>query len=187
MGAYLAFGLNYRASVLRSQLQPAGWDEAKMLQLMMEEIDFPADNYGLIPAKEKATWELRPEVLGRHLIPLLERVYPLLYPKSNKSGAWWTKFTQELASMPPEEWISWAKSTEDNWEFQVEWEANEWYSLQTPAGQEVNPHFYNIRLMMEGKFRMEEYQQSFHFLQHCISRAFPENPLSRSLRIYVLG
>ncbi|MEM6261654.1 MAG: hypothetical protein AAGI38_04030 [Bacteroidota bacterium] len=186
MGAYLAFGLNYRATVSHRQLQQSGWDEAQLLQKIEKTFGFPAENYMQVSTKDEVTWDLRPEVIEQQLIPLLEKVYPVMYPNADRLAPFWKQLTQELATISPESLIEWAESSEENWSFRIEGYADEWYRLRGPSQEEVVLSLYHIRLMMEGKFFMEEGRKSFNFIQHCISRAFPDLSLSRSLRIYVM-
>ncbi len=188
MGAYIAFGLNCEASVPKSDLKKDGWDEKQLLQFMAEKLDFPAENYMLVPSEDEFKFQLRTDLLERELIPMLEKVYPLFCPKTHHSKPWWESLTQELASMPPDSWIAWAESEScEYFDFRIEGYADEWFRLRSPSNEEIIVSFRHIRLMLEGKFMVEEYRQTFRFTQYCITHAFPEFALARSLRVYFVG
>lgn len=188
MGTYLAFGLNYRVSAYPNQDQTGNGNLDALIMAMEEELDFPSDNYEMVISEQEATWTLKSEVLQQQLIPLLKQVYPLLHGfGKDAEHAWWHQLFRDLEAIPPDNWISFAESHDhEYWDFCVEGYVDEWCRVRT-LSSEVRINYFNIRLMMEGKFMMEEGERSFHFLRHCITRAFPEYPLARSLRIYVLG
>ena len=188
MGAYLAVGLNYRVSAGLNRHQTGDVNPEPLILAMEEELGFPSDNYEMVISEQDVTWTLKTEVLQQQLIPLLKQVYPLLhgFGKDTKQ-AWWHQLFRDLEAIPPDSWISFAESHDhEYWDFCVEGYVDEWCRVRTPSS-EVKINYFNIRLMMEGKFMMEEGGKSFHFLHHCITHAFPEYPLARSLRIYVLG
>ncbi len=180
MGAYLAVGLNFEIDIAKNDVAKAGWSESKLLDELEKELFIDASNYELASNEDSLVYRLRTDTLAKLLIPLLEKVYPLLYPRQNH----WQRVIHELSATPPENWLDWAEESEHD-SFYMDGDWDEFAIGAHP--DKVYGSLSNIRLMMEGKFYMEESSKSFHFLQYCISNSFPENSLCRSLRIYILG
>lgn len=184
MGQYLAIGLATRIAADRKKAADAGLDDHALALRMQESLGFVPANYQSAHTDTDWVWQLRTERLASDLIPLLEAVYPLLYPAAG-SGNDTAEVLAKLAGMPPEEWLPWMKEA-SLYSFQDD-RYGSGDSLRTGTGSRIPVYYRHVALSMEGKIVMEEYGRHFRFFQHCIAAAFPSLPLAGSLRVYITG
>ncbi len=184
MGQYLAIGLSTKISVNRAELEATKWSFEYLVEQMSGKLALSLDNYHLEARPDEWLWTLRPELLAAELIPLLEALYPALYPlpdPDNDSEA----VLRGLRERDPGEWMEWA-NRKPHYLFQDDPYGTSDY-LRADFGRRVGIHYRDLALSMEGKILMEEYGRQFRFFQQCLAHRFGDFALARSLRVYITG
>ena len=123
---------------------------------------------------------LKDDIFQAQLLPLLETLYPLLY----KNTAYYDHILQKLHTLPPSEWIPWAKGKSAE-AFQFDR-----YGMGDSIQEKhTNIHlsYESLLLSMEGKIVMEEYGRQFAFIHYMMIHTFRQFSLSGALRIYITG
>lgn len=184
MGQYLAIGLSTKISVNRAELEAARWSFESLTEQMKGKLALPLENYTLESRPNEWVWTLRTELLAAELIPLLEVLYPELYPLprgENDSE----DVLRGLRGRDPGEWMAWAEM-KPHYTFQDDPYGTSEY-LYADFGREVGVHYRDLAFSMEGKIGMEQYGRQFRFFKQCMAHRFGNFALARSLRVYITG
>lgn len=184
MGQYLAIGLTTTVIVSPQELDAVGWDQSQLEAKLTADLGLSLDNYALETHENEWLWRLRPALLREELIPLLETLYPALYPSpggENDSA----EVLQGLRARDPSDWLAWAEG-KPHYTFQADRYGHS-DRLYAEFDRRVRVHYLDILLSMEGKIVMETYGRQFRFWQECMAHRFSEFALARSLRVYFSG
>lgn len=181
MGQFLAIGLVTQISVDKKKLARVRLTPEQLQERMKAELHYDPALYLLRDYDGFYGFDLKEDIFYAQLLPLLEQLYPLLYPDTEML---YQDVLQEIRGLPPSEWIAWAKTKPDE-SFQFDGGG---------MGEYIQEKFTNLYLdhesimfSMEGKIMMEVYGRQFRFVNYTMMQTFKEFPLAGALRMYLTG
>ena len=180
MGQFLAIGLVTQISVDKKKLARTQLTPEQLQERMIAELHYDPALYLLRDNDDFYSFDLKEDIFYAQLLPLLEQLYPLLYENSEM----YQYPLQKLPTLPPSEWIAWAKNKPDE-SFQFDK-----YGMRETIQEkftDVHFHYESIMLSMEGKIMMEAYGRQFRFVNYTMMQTFKEFPLAGALRMYITG
>ncbi len=180
MGQFLAIGLVTKISVDKKKLALAKITLEQLQERMKAELHYEPELYLLHDADDFYGFDLNEDIFCAQLLPLLEKLYPLLYQDTEM----YQNALQKLRTMPPSEWMAWAKN-KPNESFQFD----KYGMRETIEGKYTDVHLYyeSILLSMEGKIVMEAYGRQFRFVSYTMMQTLKQFSLAGSLRMYITG
>ena len=181
MGQFLAIGLVTQIGVDKKKLARVQLTPEQLQERMTAQLHYDPALYLLRDYDDFYGFDLNEDIFYAQLLPLLEQLYPLLYPDK----VMYQDVLQELLGLPPSEWIAWAQKKPDE-------------SFQFDGGRGMGEYIrekYNdlyldyesIMLSMEGKIAMEVYGRQFMFVNYTMKQTFKQFPLAGALRMYITG
>ena len=180
MGQFLAIGLVTQIGVKRKEINATHLTLEHLQERMKHEFYYAPEIYVVSEHDDVYYFKLNDDIFYTQLLPLLETLYPLLY----KNTAYDDHILQKLHTLPPSEWIPWAKGkSEEAFQF------DQYGMGDSIQEKHTNIHIYyeSLLLSMEGKIVMEEYGRQFNFVKYTRMHTFRQFCLSGALRIYITG
>ena len=181
MGQFLAIGLVTQIGVDKKKLARVQLTPEQLQERMTAQLHYDPALYLLRDYDDFYGFDLNEDIFYAQLLPLLEQLYPLLYPDK----VMYQDVLQELLGLPPSEWIAWAQKKPDE-------------SFQFDGGRGMGEYIrekYNdlyldyesIMLSMEGKIAMEVYGRQFLFVNYTMKQTLKQFSLAGALRMYITG
>jgi len=182
MGQYLAVGIAKDISFKKEHLSSMELEIEPFLKLVNEQLYYDIGIYDLVEEDNYWVLNLKKEVLKEQLVPLLEKLYPVLYPKSNLEG-----LIAELVTKSYDELIEFA-DRKCEVEFQCDnYSAQDYITIDKPFAKRLSLNYSMISFAFEGKTFMETYGQMFRLFKYSIVNACKDLPLATALRMYITG
>lgn len=181
MGQYLAIGLSTNIIIQKSYAKEAKISFNDLKEKMQNELYFDTKIYNIDTDEDCYYFNLKPDVLSEQLVPLLEKIYPMLYPKEN----FYLSIIEKLNTMKKENWIKWAKEKPAP-EFQFDDNGICEY-LYGHFNNRVPVYYKTILLSLSGKIIMEAYKDIFIFFKRLLVNQFKNYSLSSAFRVYIAG
>lgn len=176
MGAYLHIGFVAKATTKL----PDGISKAKLLNEI--EDYYPDNTYDCIESNGEITFTLKQEVLQAELLPFARQVYADFHGDSeSRELKAALKFIEENADKP-----DWLEKTEEEelYEFSlIDDYVSDHFKIE---GNKIRLRTTLIALGSEGKFLMEEWNKTLHFMETCAHRAYTKFRMGTSFRVFVL-
>ncbi len=180
MGQFLAIGLATQIGVKKSEVDKAQLSIEQLQERMKQELHYVPEIYIVSAHDDVYHFRLKDDIFHTQLLPFLQTIYPLLYKKT----AYYDNVRQELNTLPPSEWLQWAKGkSEEAFQFDTYgmWDYVEKHHVKVRISYEC------LLLSMEGKIVMEECGRQFNFLKYTMMQTFRQFSLAGALRIYITG
>lgn len=196
MGTYLCIGLASRLSIGKKTLANLHIDRTTFINALEQTRWYPSEIYtedepvkgnddGILRRdQDYISFVLREDVMARHLQPLLQAVYPILYQDPCQKEAY-EKVLEYLRSQPPNTWMEKARTKGFPYFQLSDFDCPETVPPQGQITQTLRMNVDDIILSMEGKTFMEEYGRQFAFFKYCIKEAWKDNPLAGALRVFL--
>lgn len=128
---------------------------------------------------------LKDKVFQHQLIPLLEKLYPIIYNKSKYYD--YKEILNKLKSTEPSLFLALAKDKSYE-EFQIDpYGEDDYLYFEKKFKPSVTLSYDSIMLSAEGKISMEVYGRQFNFFKYCITQTFGEFSLANAIRVYITG
>ncbi len=180
MGQFLAIGLVTKIGVKKPEVDKAHLNIDQLQEKMKQELHYVPEIYAVSENDDFYYFLLKDDIFHTQLLPLLNTLYPLLYKKT----AYYDTILQELNTLPPSEWLQWAKrKSEEAFQFD---EYGMWDYLEEHHSK-IRVYYDSLLLSMEGKIVMEEFGRQFNFLKYTMMHTFRQFSLAGALRIYITG
>ena len=186
MGQFLAIGLATGIGVKKSEISHCDLSIDDLQQVMQTRLHHDPDLYTVHESPESYSLILRDDLLHAELIPLLQTLYPLLYPEDTHDDE--RSVIARLQAMPAQEWLQFSRSKPSEY-FQMD-------KYATPERLDIRAndkycklwlYYEHLLLSLEGKIVMEVYGRQFNFLRYTMAKAFAQFRLAKALRVYLTG
>ena len=180
MGQYLAIGIVTEIGVKKKEVDHAKLNVEQLQEKMKQQLHYVPEIYVVSERDDYHYFKLKDEILHTQLIPLLKRIYPVLYD----TEAYYEDVIQKLQTLPPSEWLQWAnKKPEEAFQFD---EYGMWDYLHNNHS-EICVYYDSLLLSMEGKIVMEVFGRQFNFFKYAMRQTFSQFSLAGALRVYITG
>jgi hypothetical protein len=182
MGQFLAIGLVTQISVDKKKLARVQLTPEQLQERMKAKLHYEPALYQLRDYDDFYGFDLNEDIFYAQLLPLLEQLYPLLYPDTEMM---YQDVLQELPGLPHSEWIAWAKTKPDE-SFQFDGGRGMGEYIQEKY-TDLYLQYESIMLSIEGKIAMEVYGRQFRFVNYTMRQTLKQFPLAGALRMYITG
>lgn len=186
MGQYLCTGIMMSHSVSKARLEKLDISKDKLVENMVKTLCFCPELYDLKENDEIISFDIKQSVIENQLIPLLEELYPRLYPEEeDKRYSGYTDILEILKNTEPATWIDFACDNEyqsillDDYPIDSFLKFGKGFNTHIPISHQA------LRLCSEGKTLMEVYGGQFNFFSYCIAQAFDSFSLAKAVRVYL--
>jgi len=180
MGQYLAISIINEHTVSKKNLEK--------YQITAQEVSlrarFDESIYEFSEHEQYYTWTIRKEILETHLIAFLEDFYPKYYFSDSEYKEVLEKLRGKSADFMLE------KADGKYYEsFQIDkyGMSDYLYFHDKPFKPEVVLNFTGIMIALEGKVFMESYTRMLNLFTQSLQLRFPNNPLGKTLKVYITG
>jgi hypothetical protein len=185
MGQYLAIGLITKASVNKQEMTKGKVSEAELTDELKKSLHFNPNIFERSENNDYLVFTLRKDVLETQLIPLLEKLYPLIYASSQDRD--YCEIIEKLKETEPAERLDLAES-----KYYIEFQKDKYgesdrLHFMKDFRPKIKVSYDCIMLSTEGKIMMEEYGRQFNFFKYCIAQTFKEFSLAGAIRVYITG
>ncbi len=185
MGQYLAIGIVTRVIVSKKELKKGDISQAELIDQMQSRLHFNTEIFSLSENEDYLIFMLKDDVFHHQLIPFLEKLYPIIYNKSNYYD--YKETLDKLKSTEPSSFLALAKEKSYE-EFQIDpYGEDDYLYFEKSFKPNVSLSYDSIMLSSEGKIAMEMYGRQFNFFKYCITQTFHEFSLANALRVYITG
>ncbi len=183
MGIFLSIGIATKVVVWEKKVQQAKLNFVQLQAEMIKQTYFEPDLYDIIKNDDFYVFRIKNSVLKQELIPLLEKIYPLLYNNDN----YYNSVIETLKQKPVEKWLEWARDkSEEAFQFDAHAEGDS-IKADELSSSYIDISYDMLLLSMEGKIIMESYGRQFNFFKYSVIEAFKEYSLAKAIRIYITG
>ena len=184
MGTYMDTGLIIKFTVEKSNLEffDNGLEDVK--KELESQYYYNLDLYEQSEIDSFYVFELKSEVIENGLIPFLKEIYPKLYVQASYNK-YCKDVLDDLLNLSKEDIVEYSK-TQSKIPFQYDKYVNSDY-IYGNFGKKVVVKYDSIALYSDGKIIIESTPEQFKFFTYCIVKAYPEHPISSSLKVYISG
>ena len=186
MGQFLAIGLATGIDVKKSQITDCNLSIDGLQQVMQKRQHHDPDLYTTQESQDSYSLILREDLLHAQLIPLLQTLYPLLYPEDTDNDM--LSIIPTLQSMSPQAWLEFSRSKPSEYFQMDKYATPEILDIQSSSKYcKLSLYYEHLLLSLEGKIAMEVFGRQFNFLRYTMGKAFAQFSLAKALRVYLTG
>jgi len=179
MGQYLGIGIMTRLTIEKANIKKAKVSKNDLFEAMKNKFHLDVEIYNLTEDDEYMVLHLKDEVFQNQLVPMLEKLYPILYTEPE-----WQDALEKIKSTEPEKFMKLAENKSEEY-FQLDRYGT--YEYLSFKNSEVKISSVSILLSLEGKIIMETYGRQFNFFKYCIKQTLNEFSLANAIRVYITG
>ena len=185
MGQFLAIGLVSRVSISKDEMKACNMLISEVKSKLENDLHFNMDIFSETEKEDYFIFSLKNDIFQHELIPMLEKLYPLLYHNSRYSS--YIHTLSKLKSTSPSEWMALAEEKSHE-EFQIDpYGMYDLLYCDKNHFDHIKISYQSIMLSAEGKIAMEVYGRQFNFFKYCIVQTLIEFSLAKAIRVYITG